>query len=126
KLVDDRYVTDKRDVTVGRSAGSRIWIPGSSLPEQQTLFTEGRHPQLHVTPGMKGELALDGKTHQPLDALRPKGHPAKDGGWMLELPEATRGWVSLGDMTFFVQVAPKPKTPPRRTLPREARTGILR
>lgn len=125
KLVDDRHFREKGGITVGRSAGTDIWLQGSKLPEQHTLVTfERGTAKLHVVAGMAGELALDGKVRQPLEALRSKGQ-ADGAGWVIDLPDTVRGFVTLGDATFFLQLGPKPPPPPKRTLPASARTGVL-
>jgi TonB family protein len=125
KLVDDRYVPEKGEVSVGSSAKNTVALLGSNLPKEHVLFTfHKKHPVLHVLDGMTGELAVDGTTREPLDKLKARG--TKDAtGWSIELPDTVRGWVSVGDATFFVQVGQKPPPPPKRTLPKEARTGVM-
>ena len=74
--------------------------------------------------GLEREIALDGKAAEPLDKVRARG--TKDGaGWQLELPDSARGWLRLGDATFYFQVGPKPPPPPKRTLPHGIRTGFV-
>jgi TonB family protein len=125
RIVDERYVPEKGEVTVGKSADALFALLGAKLPPKYTLVTfEHQHPVLHVTAGMNGELALDGKSKQPLEALRSKGK-ANGNDWTLELPDTVRGWVSVGEASFFLQVASKPPPPPRNTLPRMAQGGFM-
>jgi outer membrane biosynthesis protein TonB len=125
KLVDDRFLPETGEVTFGNGAENTFGLLGSALPETRVLARfEGHQPVLLVSEGMTGEFALDGKARESLEKLRAKGQPAQ-GGWSLALPEAARGWVALGGVTFFVQQAPKPPPPPRSTLPKSAKTGLL-
>jgi hypothetical protein len=126
KLIDDRYLPETGNVTVGTGAENVFSLIGTSLPETRTLIHfEGHHPFLHVTDGMTGGLALDGKTREPLAKLQSKGKPVSAGEWAIQLPETARGWISLGNVTFFLQQVPKPPPPPKTTLPKEARTGFM-
>lgn len=125
RLVDDRYVPEQGKVTVGSSARATIALLGSPLPREQVLFHFHRkHPILHVTEGMTGEIALDGRHPEKLEALRSKGQP-EAGGWALEIPDTARGYVRLGDATFQFQIGPKPPPPPRRSLPKAVRGRFL-
>lgn len=125
QVVDDRYIPEKGEVSVGSSAKNTFALLGSQLPREHVLFHfHKNHAVLHFVDGMTGELALDGQNRQSLDAL--KARAARDGaGWTLELPDTARGWVAWADTTFFFQVTEKPPPPPRRELPKEARTGLL-
>lgn len=125
RIVDERYVPEKGEVTVGKSADAMFALLGAKLPPKYTLVTfEQKTPVLHVTAGMKGEIALDGKTKVPLEELKSKGK-ANGSDWILELPDTVRGWVSVGEASFFLQVAPKPPPPPKSTLPRMAQGGFM-
>lgn len=125
KLVDDRYIPEKGQVSVGSSAKNTVALLGSNLPKEHVLFTfHKNHPVLHIVDGMSGEIAIDGTTREPLEKLRAKG-TREAAGWNIELPDSVRGWVAVGDATFFIQVGPKPPPPPKRTLPKEARTGLM-
>lgn len=124
RLVDDRYVAGG-PVTVGSSAKSLVSLVGSRLPPEHRLF-ELKPDQLvlHLTEQMRGEIAVDGTTRESLDALRARGEP--DGsGVTVRLPLTAVGWVQLADATFFFQIADRPAPPPRQTLPKAARTGLL-
>lgn len=125
KVVDERYVPEKGQVTVGSSAKNTFALIGSDLPKEHVLFHfQKNHPLLHVVDGMGGDVALDGKSKASLESLKGKGH--REGGvTVLEIPDAAKGWVSFGDATFFFQVTAKPPPPPKRDLPKEARTGFL-
>ncbi len=125
KLVDDRYVPEKGQVTVGSSGKNTIALIGSNLPREHVLIGfKQKHPTLHVTDGMNGEVALDGKKRESLGHLAAKGHRTTY-GFALDLPDTTRGWVALGDATFFFHVTYKPPPPPKRTLPASAKTGLF-
>lgn len=125
QLVDDRYVPEKGEVSVGSSAKNMFALLGSLLPKEHVLFHfHKNHPVLHFVEGMTGEVALDGQNRQSLEAL--KARATRDGaGWTIEVPDTARGWVAMADATFFFQVTEKPPPPPRRELPKEARTGLL-
>ncbi len=125
RLVDDRYVPEKGEVTVGSAAKNTFALIGSNLPKEHLLWSfKQKHPTLHVTDGMNGEVALDGKSRESLGRLQGKGRQSRT-GWELDLPETGRGWVSLGDTTFFFHVTYKPPPPPRKSLPEAAKTGLF-
>lgn len=125
QLVDDRYVPEKSDVSVGSSAKNMFALLGSNLPKEHVLFSSGKaQPVLHFTEGMTGELALDGRTRESLESLKSKAR-REGAGWALDVPDTARGWVALEDATFFFQMANKPPPPPPTELPHEARTGFF-
>jgi hypothetical protein len=125
RIVDERYVPEKGEVTVGKSADAMFALLGAKLPPKYTLITfKNQQPTLHVTAGMGGEIALDGKTKLPLEQLKSKGK-ASGSDWTLDLPDTVRGWVSVGEASFFLQVAAKPPPPPKNTLPRLAQGGFM-
>jgi len=125
KLIDDRYIPEKGEVSVGSSAKNMFALIGSHLPKEHLLFHfHKKHPVIHVIEGMTGQLALDGRKNEPLEALRAKGVKEAQ-GFSLELPDTARGWVMLADATFFIQVAPKPPPPPRKAINFEGATGLM-
>lgn len=123
-LVDDRYVPEKSDVTVGSSAKNMFALLGSNLPKERLLFKAGKQPVLRFGEGMTGELALDGQTRETLESLKVKARREGD-EWALEVPDTARGWVAIDDATFFFQMVNRPPPPPKTQLPQEARVGLL-
>lgn len=123
QVVDERLWGEAGEVTIGTAAKNTFPLKGEGLPLEQVLFTvdEGE-ATLRIVEGMSGELALDGKTRESLSALQAKAR--RDGNvWTVDLPETARGWVGLGDATFFFQLVDPPLPAPPPPLPKEARTS---
>jgi len=73
KIVEERLIRDRGDVTVGQSAKNTFSIPLETLPREWTLFKshEGRYG-LSFTSAMDGRLS-DGDRVQTLEAARSGG-----------------------------------------------------
>jgi len=119
RLVDDRSLAPAGLLSAGLSAKNTVPVRGEGLPREHALFRYGERPVLHVLAGMRGEVALDGRTPRPLSAL-----PA-DASGALALPPEARGWVSLGDTAFLFHVGLAREPSPRPVLPPEARGSLL-
>jgi hypothetical protein len=118
KVIDDRPIEGGIAVSVGTAAQNTFRLTGSGVPESTTLLHhDGESPVLHVLDGMRGELALDGVTPAPLSNAGPER--------TVTLSESTRGWVSIGSTTFFLQQPSIPASKPKNVLPKEVRGGWL-
>src|SRR6185369_4633160 len=75
KIVEERLVRKRGDVTIGQSAANTFVVPASNvLPRSFTLFSlDGNNFGLHFSEGMDGRIAFDQNTApQTLAQLRAK------------------------------------------------------
>lgn len=122
KFIAERYFPDGGAVTVGEGEKNTFRLPLSRLPATQPLFRHKRgRPVLVVSPGMRGKVTVKGREVE-LHALQAAGlaQPAH-GGLELPVDDQMRGRVSLGEVTFFFNLAAPPPEPPKPVLPKEAR-----
>jgi hypothetical protein len=109
RIVDERFVPPK-----GLLAAATGLAPGTGRGSEEAPFFEHRdgEARVHVPAGLRGQVALDGRTPRPVGA-----------GDLVLGPDA-RGWLELGDARVFFQVARALEKPPRQVLPRQARGGL--
>ncbi|MEZ4401380.1 MAG: hypothetical protein R3B06_15250 [Kofleriaceae bacterium] len=121
KIVEERLVRDRGDVTVGQSSKNTFSVPLEGLPREWTLFKahDGRYT-LNFTNDMDGRLS-DGDKVQTLAAARQSGAQRSAEGFVLPLGEHARGKVSLGDLTLLFQFVTEPPLQPRPLLPHSVR-----
>jgi outer membrane biosynthesis protein TonB len=115
QVVEERIFRTREAITAGQGLKNSFVVASSAFPASLTLFeVKGGQYQLRVTSAMQGRVALaDGMLDLASIATSGKGQQAGD-GWILEIPETSRGKVTLGDTTLLFQfVAP----PPLRVLP---------
>jgi len=122
KIVEERLIRDRGDVTVGQSAKNTFSIPLETLPREWTLFKshEGRYG-LSFTSAMDGRLS-DGDRVQTLEAARSGGSAVRSGDhFVLPLSEQARGKVSIGELTLLFQFITEPPVQPKPMLPHSVR-----
>jgi len=115
QVVEERIFRSREAVTAGQGLKNSFVVASSAFPASLTLFeVKGGKYQLRVTSAMQGRIALgDGMLDLAAVATSGKGQKAGD-AWIVEIPETSRGKVSLGDTTLLFQfVAP----PPLKVLP---------
>jgi len=121
KIIEERLIRERTDVTLGQSAKNTFSIPLETLPRQWTLFGMENHQyQLRFTPQMDGRISDGGQVY-PLETL--KGHTAQHRGdhWVLPLSDQSRGKVQLGELTLLFQFVTEPPKQPRPMLPASVR-----
>lgn len=115
QVVEERIFRARESVTAGQGLKNSFVVASSAFPSSLTLFeVKGGKYQLRVTSEMQGRVALaDGMLD--LSTVAQSGKAQKSGdAWVVEIPETSRGKVSLGDTTVLFQfVAP----PPLKVLP---------
>lgn len=115
QVVEERIFRTREAITAGQGLKNSFVVASSAFPASLTLFeVKGGKYQLRVTSAMQGRIALgDGMLDLAAVATSGKGQKAGD-AWIVEIPETSRGKVSLGDTTLLFQfVAP----PPLKVLP---------
>jgi hypothetical protein len=127
KIVEERLVRKRENVTVGQSAKNTFVVPASNyLGRSFTLFELS--PQgyaLNFTEGMDGRVSL-GEQVVALPALRQAGKAQKRGEvYHLQLNDKARGKVVIGDVTVLFQFVSPPPVQPRPQLPPSVRSSLM-
>src|SRR5262245_43887742 len=127
KIVEERLVRKRENVTVGQSAKNTFVVPASNaLPRSFTLFE--LTPQgyaLNFTDGMDGRISL-GDNVVALPALRQAGKAEKkDGVYHVLLGDKSRGKIVIGDVKVLFQFVAPPPVQPRPQLPASVRNSLL-
>lgn len=126
KIVEERLVRKRADVTVGQSDKNTFVVPASSvLPRSFTLFQlVGDHYALNFTDGVDGRIAFDQSSPPAtLVQLRAKAQK-KDKVYQIPLSDKSRGKVVMGDLTVLFQFVAPPPIAPRPQLPPSVRGSI--
>ncbi len=121
KIVEERLIRDRGDVSVGQSGKNTFSVPLEGLPREWVLFKshDGRYT-LDFTAQMDGRLS-DGDKVQTLAAARDGGAARHGDHFTLPLSDHARGKVSLGDLTLLFQFVTEPPLQPRPLLPHSVR-----
>ncbi len=124
KIVEERLVKDREDVSLGSGPKNTFIIPASKLPKKFTLFElKGGQYHLSFNDEMDGRISA-GKGVLDLASLKAQNLARKKGKlYRYTLPESAKGKVSFGDVTLLFQFVAPPPEPPKMVLPKEARGG---
>ncbi len=129
KVVEERLVGERHDVTVGQSAASTFAVPGpSALPRAFTLFepAPGGGYALRFADGMDGRVALEpGSPPVPLAELARTASRDR-GAFLVPLGDRARGRVTIGDVGVLFQLVAAPPVQPRPQLPPSVRGSLVR
>ena len=122
KIVEEKLIRERVNVTLGQSAKNTFAIPIEGLPRQFTLFqvVDGRYV-LNFTDKMDGRVS-DGDRVMTLDVARHQGGAQRHAEhWTMPLGEHARGKVSIGELTLLFQLVIEPPAQPRPMLPHSVR-----
>src|SRR3954468_24556832 len=126
KIVEERLVRKRENVTIGQSTKNTFVVPASNaLPRTFTVFelTPAGYA-LNFSDMMDGRVSL-GDQVVALPALR-QGKAQKKGElWHLLLNDRSRGKVVIGDVTVLFQFVTPPPVQPRPQLPPSVRSSVL-
>jgi hypothetical protein len=127
KIVEERLIRRREDVTIGASARNNIVVPASTLPRSYTLF-ELSHGQYHLvfSDQMDGRVSVGGQV-MALDQVRNSGKAQPKGKNLLKLPltDTARGKILLGEVTLLFQFVAPPPVQPRPQLPPSVRGSVV-
>ncbi len=121
KIIEERLIRDRADVTLGQSAKNTFSIPLENLPRQWTLFAiENEGYALKFVQGMDGRIS-DGQQVYTFEQVRAGRAQHRGDHWVMPLSDQARGKVSFGDLTLLFQFVTEPPVQPRPMLPHSVR-----
>src|SRR6185295_11830892 len=125
RIVEERLVRKRENITIGQSARNLFVVPSEALPRQWLLFEIGHKGYVaHFSDGMDARIAV-GNEIISLAQLKQTGKIHKRGqSWVMALDERSRGKITLGDMTILFQFVTPPPPQPRPQLPASVRGSI--
>src|SRR5262245_8876295 len=127
KIVEERLVRKRDNVTVGQSTRNTFVIPTDALPRSFLLFEVSGHTHgysLNFTDGMDGRISLGDQVLSLAD-IKSQGRAQRRGPvWHLPLNDKARGKVVIGDATILFQFVAPPPPQPRPQLPPSVRGSI--
>jgi outer membrane biosynthesis protein TonB len=126
RIVEERLVRKRENITVGQSAKNMFVVLSDALPRNWLLFeTSGHQYVAHFSDGMDARIAV-GNEIISLSQLKQTGKIQKRGAsWVLPLDERARGKITLADMTILFQFVTPPPPQPRPQLPASVRGSAL-
>jgi outer membrane biosynthesis protein TonB len=127
KIVEERVFHARQTITVGTIARNTVVVPLSDLPDTFTAFTvHGDAYRLCFEEGMEGRVQEDSGTTE-LAALVEQGKAHKEAtGYSLQVTDAQRGRLTIGEVTLLWQFVEPPIEAPRPVLPPHARGNHFR
>src|SRR5947208_16054787 len=125
RIVEERLVRKRENITIGQSAKNMFVVPSDALPRNWLLFeTSGNQYVAHFSDGMDARIAV-GNEIISLSQLKQTGKIQKRGtSWPLPLDERSRGKITLADMTILFQFVTPPPPQPRPQLPASVRGSL--
>jgi hypothetical protein len=125
RIVEERLVRKRENITIGQSAKNLFVVPSDALPRHWLLFEiSGKGYIAHFSDGMDARIAV-GNEIISLSQLKQTGKIHKRGqSWVLALDERSRGKITLGDMTILFQFVTPPPPQPRPQLPASVRGSL--
>jgi len=127
KIIEERLIRQRDNVTIGASTRNTIVVPASTLPKSFTLFEiqQGKYT-MRFSDAMDGRVSV-GTQVMSLEQVRQSNSAQAKGGGVLGLPltEASRGKVLIGEVTLLFQFVTPPPIQPRPQLPPSVRGGFF-
>src|ERR1043165_2149114 len=126
RIVEERLVRKRENVTIGQSAKNMFVVLSDALPRNWLLFeASGTGYTAHFSDGMDARIAV-GNEIISLSQLKQTGKIQKRGvSGVLPLDERARGKITLADMTILFQFVTPPPPQPRPQLPASVRGSAL-
>jgi TonB family protein len=128
KIIEERIVRRRETVTFGPNEKNTFVLPASDIPvSKYELFeTRGGPYTMCFTDAMQGRVSIDGEVNE-LSDLKTSGKARKRGKvYQLQLNEAARGKIVIGESTVLFQFVAPPPIQPRPQLPAAVRGGMMR
>ena len=114
RIVEEKLLRSRGDVSIGRGADNTFLIPSKDLPRSFKIFEETRSGYvLNFVKGMDARVAVDGKI-LTLSQILERGEHVKKGTdyFKLDLSHSSRGKLVIGEITvLFHFVVPPPEMP---------------
>ncbi len=125
RIVEERLVRKRENITIGQSAKNTFVVPSDALPRHWLLFeVSGNRYVAHFSDGMDARIAV-GSEIISLSQMKQSGKIQRRGqSYVLPLDERSRGKIVLGDMTILFQFVTPPPPQPRPQLPASVRGSI--
>ena len=125
RIVEERLVRKRENITIGQSAKNTFVVPSDALPRHWLLFeVNGPRYVAHFSEGMDARIAV-GSEIISLAQLKQTGKIQRRGpSYVMPLDERSRGKIVLGDMTILFQFVTPPPPQPRPQLPASVRGSI--
>ncbi|MDX2023859.1 MAG: AgmX/PglI C-terminal domain-containing protein [Deltaproteobacteria bacterium] len=122
RIVEERLVRKRENISVGQSAKNMFVVPSDALPRTWMLFeATSRGYIAHFGDGMDARIAV-GQEIISLSQLKQGGKIQKTGqSWDMVLDERARGKITVGDLTILFQFVTPPPPQPRPQLPASVR-----
>lgn len=114
RIVEERLLRKRGDVSIGRGADNTFLIPSKDLPRSFKIFEETRNGYvMNFVKGMDARVAIDGKI-LTLSQILERGDHVRKGPdyYKLDLSHSSRGKLVIGEITvLFHFVVPPPEMP---------------
>jgi outer membrane biosynthesis protein TonB len=125
RIVEERLVRKRENITIGQSAKNMFVVPSEALPRNWLLFqVSGDKYVAHFSEGMDARIAV-GNEIISLSQLKQTGKIQKKGqSFELPLDDRSRGKITLADMTILFQFVTPPIPQPRPQLPASVRGSV--
>ena len=125
RIVEERLVRKRENITIGHSAKNMFVVPSEALPRNWLLFqVSGNQYVAHFSEGMDARIAV-GNEIISLAQLKQTGKIQKKGqSFELPLDDRSRGKITLADMTILFQFVTPPIPQPRPQLPASVRGSV--
>ncbi|MBS2027973.1 MAG: AgmX/PglI C-terminal domain-containing protein [Deltaproteobacteria bacterium] len=129
KIIEDRTLDKRENVSIGNDGKNTVVVPMSNLPKSLVVFElKGTQYSLCFTEDMDGRLSTGGGSNDQLSfaALKSQGLAKKRGDvYVMPLTESAKGKLSLGEITLLFQFVNPPKVLPKMELPKAAKGGLV-
>lgn len=127
KIVEERLLRKKQDVTIGTQPRNTFVLAGNGIPKSQKVFSVARNGAytLEFTNEMDGRVYLDQKVQKLQDVRSREDTIRKGKRFLLALTAQSRGKVVVGDVTFLFQFVSPPGQVSRPQLPVNVKTGLF-
>jgi hypothetical protein len=126
RIVEERLLRKRDNISVGWSSKSTFAVPSESLPKQWLLFEANPRGYIaHFADAMDARIAV-GNEVVSLAQLRQAGRLRKQGAssrYLLD--ERSRGKVTVGDLSILFQFVTPPPPQPRPQLPASVRGSFF-
>jgi len=126
RIIEERLLRKRADVTVGASPKCTFILPIANLPESYRLFVlERNRYHLRFTAGMVGRVSV-GDSLMELKDLKDTNLVRRSGEYyLLPLDDTSRGRLVFGEVSLLFQFVVPPPPIPKLELPANVKGGIL-